>query len=198
MFFESGYFHSPKGMYTSFIKKLYAAEKYIDMDLIDDAEGVLGAFINQAEAQSGKHLDENASKILIADAEYVISNQNQGTVTEDVTVEIYYDYNPAVSVPIETKTVRSIAAGANQPVSFTWDTTNMLTATHRITAIVSGLLGETDTEDNMRNSDTTLTIKEKIEPPIPTELIIGIAVAVLAVIIIVLVVLRRGKKPIPE
>jgi len=144
MFFESGYFHSPKGMYTSFIKKLYAAEKYIDMDLIDGAEGVLGAFINHAEAQSGKHLDENASKILIADAEYVISNQNQGTVTEDVTLEIYSNYNPAISVPIETKTVRSIAASENMHA---------------------------------------LTIKEKIEPPIPTELIIGIAVAVLAVII---------------
>jgi len=76
MFFESGYFHSPKGMYTSFIKKLYAAEAYIDADKISDAKGVLGAFINHAEAKkkSGKHLDEWAADILIADAEYIINN----------------------------------------------------------------------------------------------------------------------------
>jgi len=74
IFFESGYFHSPKGMYTSFMKKLYAAEAYIDAGKIREAKGVLGAFINHAKAQSGKHLDEYAANILIADAEYVISN----------------------------------------------------------------------------------------------------------------------------
>ncbi len=74
MFFESGYFHSPKGMYTSFIKKLYAAEAYIDAGKIREAKGVLGAFINHAEAQSGKHLDEYAANILIADAKFVINS----------------------------------------------------------------------------------------------------------------------------
>jgi hypothetical protein len=74
MFYESGYFHSPKGMYTSFIKKLYAAEAYIDAGKISEAKGVLGAFINHAEAQSGKHLDEYAANILIADAEHIINN----------------------------------------------------------------------------------------------------------------------------
>ena len=74
MFFESGYFHSPKGMYTSFIKKLYTAEAKIDAGQISAAKGVLGAFINHAEAQSGKHLDEYTANILIADAKYVINN----------------------------------------------------------------------------------------------------------------------------
>jgi len=76
MFFESGYFHSPKGMYTSFIKKLYAAERYIDAGNIDDAKRVLGAFINHLEAlkKNGKHVDSHAANILIADAQYVIDN----------------------------------------------------------------------------------------------------------------------------
>jgi hypothetical protein len=74
MFFESGYFNSPKGMLTSLIRKLYAAERYIDAGQTDDAKGVLGAFINQLEAQSGKHVSDYAANILIADAEYVINN----------------------------------------------------------------------------------------------------------------------------
>lgn len=124
--------------------------------------------------------------------------ENRGTVVEDVTVKIYYGYDPAVSVPIETKTVSALAIGESTTVNFTWDTTNMLATTHTITAIVSELPGETDTSDNRGDSNTTVTINEFIEPPIPTELIIGIAVAVLAIIVIVLIVLRRGKKPIPE
>jgi len=85
LFFESGYFHSDKGMYTSLIQKLNAAERYINEGQmratraraghIDDAIGVLGAFINQLEAQSGKkHVDDPCPTILIADAQYVIDN----------------------------------------------------------------------------------------------------------------------------
>jgi len=74
MFFESGYFNSPKGMLTSLIHKLYAAETYIDAGQTGNAKGVLGAFINQLEAQSGKHVSDYAANILIADAEYVINN----------------------------------------------------------------------------------------------------------------------------
>jgi len=74
MFFESGYFNSPKGMLTSLIRKLYAAEKYIDAGQTDDAKDVLGSFINQLEAQSGKHVSDYAANILIADAEYIINN----------------------------------------------------------------------------------------------------------------------------
>jgi len=124
--------------------------------------------------------------------------ENQGTAVEDVTVKIYRDYDPTLSYPFETRTVSAIAIGENATVNFTWDTTNVLVATHTITAIASELSGETDTDDNRRDSDTRVTIMEKIEPPIPIELIIGIAVTVIAVIVIIFIVLRRGKKPIPE
>jgi hypothetical protein len=124
--------------------------------------------------------------------------ENQGTVAEDVTVKVYYDYDPAVSSPIETKTVSALAIGENTTVNFTWDTTNTLATTRTITAVVSQLPGETDTSDNRLDSNTKVTINELVEPPIPIELIIGIGVAVLAIIVIVLIVLRRGKKPIPE
>jgi hypothetical protein len=74
MFYESGYFNSPKGMYTSFIKKLYVAEVFINTDRIAQAKCKLGAFINHAEAQSGKHVSDYAANILIADAKYVLNN----------------------------------------------------------------------------------------------------------------------------
>jgi len=73
MFFEDGKI-SHKGMYNSFIVKLLAAEAYIDAGQIDDAKGVLGAFINHARAQSGKHLWENAANIMIAEAESLINS----------------------------------------------------------------------------------------------------------------------------
>jgi hypothetical protein len=124
--------------------------------------------------------------------------ENQGTAVEDVTVKIYYDYDPAIGNPIETRIVSAIAIGENVTENFIWDTTDKPAKTHIITVIASELSGETDTGDNKRDSDTTVTISEKIEPSIPTELIIGIVVALLAVIVIILVLLRRGKKPIPE
>ena len=74
IFWESGFFYSPKGIYTSLIKKLYAAEAYIDAGEIDDAKRVLGAFINQLEAQAGKHVSEPHAYILIEAAQYVIDH----------------------------------------------------------------------------------------------------------------------------
>ena len=74
MFFKSGYFNSPKGMRTSLIKKLYAAEAYMNAGQIDYAKDVLGAFINQLEAQSDRHVSEYAADILITDVQHVIDN----------------------------------------------------------------------------------------------------------------------------
>jgi len=84
--------------------------------------------------------------------------ENQGTVAEDVTVKVYYDYNPAVSDPIETKTVSGLAVGTNQSINFTWNTVNHLTKTYTITGLVDELFGETDTDDNTLQSDETVTV----------------------------------------
>jgi len=123
---------------------------------------------------------------------------NKGTVAIDVTVKIFYSYEPGLSTPIETRTVRALAVGTNQTLTFVWDTKNILVKTHPITAIASELHGEIATNDNKRDSDTPVTIKERIEPPIPIELVIGFGVAVLAVIVVVLLVLRRAKRPAPQ
>ncbi|MCK4474680.1 hypothetical protein KAU30_02460, partial [Candidatus Bathyarchaeota archaeon] len=78
-FFETGQIDPPqskrhRGITNSLLAKLKAAENYIEDGEIDDAIGVLGAFINQLQAQSGKHVSEFAADILITDAQYVIDN----------------------------------------------------------------------------------------------------------------------------
>ena len=77
LFFEAGYIDPPQsrrryGIPNSLLVKLYAAEAYIGEDEIDDAIGVLGAFMNHVKAQSGRHITEFAANILIADAQFVI------------------------------------------------------------------------------------------------------------------------------
>jgi hypothetical protein len=86
IFYESGHFYSPKGIRTSLLAKLYAAEALIEAGEIDDAKDVLGAFINQLEAQSGAHgthgsdgakgvhVSAYAANILITGAQYLIDN----------------------------------------------------------------------------------------------------------------------------
>jgi parallel beta-helix repeat protein len=84
--------------------------------------------------------------------------ENQGTVAEDVTVKVYYDYDPAVSDPIETKTVSGLAVGTSRSINFTWNTVNHLTKTYTITGLVDELFGETDTDDNTLRSDERVTV----------------------------------------
>jgi hypothetical protein len=120
--------------------------------------------------------------------------ENQGTAVEDVTVKVYYDYNPAVSLPIETKTVSGLAVGTNQSINFTWNTLNQRVKNYTITGLADELLGETDTDDNMLRSDISVEVKELIEAPIPLELIIGIVVVLVVAIAAVLIVFRRKKR----
>jgi parallel beta-helix repeat protein len=84
--------------------------------------------------------------------------ENQGTVTEDVTVKVYYDYNPAVSLPIETKTVLGLAVGTSRSINFTWNTENQRVKNYTITGLADELFGETDTDDNTLRSDERVTV----------------------------------------
>jgi hypothetical protein len=127
--------------------------------------------------------------------------ENQGTVSEDVTVNVYYrNEKGGEDWLIETKIVSSLAAGASTSLMFTWDTTDAVgvPANYIIIAEAEPLSGETNTDNNTLQTEDTVKITAAPEQPIPLELIIGIAVAVVAVIAIVTFALRRGKKPIPE
>ncbi len=127
--------------------------------------------------------------------------ENQGTVSEDITVNVYYRHESGGEEwLIQTKIVANLAAGANTTLTFTWDTTDAvgMPANFVIKAEAEPVSGETDTGDNTLLSEEMVTVRAEPEQPIPLELIIGIVVAVAAVVGVVTFALRRGKKPIPE
>jgi len=59
---------------TSLVDKLYAAKAKIDQAKTKTAKNILNAFINHLEAQSGKHVTEEAADTLIVGAQYIIGN----------------------------------------------------------------------------------------------------------------------------
>lgn len=62
------------GIEQSLIAKLNAAEKAINKGKKQTAENQLNAFINEVNAQKDKHIKDEAIKILIEDAEYLINH----------------------------------------------------------------------------------------------------------------------------
>ena len=126
--------------------------------------------------------------------------ENQGTVPETFDVEVYY-VHPLIEglQHIETETAQYLAVDANQSLTFTWNTTGVLTGNHTITAVASLLyVDDTDTTNNACESDEIVTVAELEETPLPvTELVIGVVVVV-GVIAAVMYALKRRKKSTPE
>ncbi len=69
-FYKEGKIDSKK-VYLDLMQKLIAAEK---SKRISTTIGLLNAFIDQVQAQSGKHIDAEAASLLIADARWAIDN----------------------------------------------------------------------------------------------------------------------------
>ena len=65
--FESGDIDN-KGIANSLLSKLNAAQAALDRGNVEAARNILDAFINEVEAQRGKHISEWAADLLIADA----------------------------------------------------------------------------------------------------------------------------------
>jgi len=65
---------SNQGIVTSLIAKLNVAQKLVDNGKTDQAKKILNAFINEVQAQSGKHITPEAADILIESAEYILSH----------------------------------------------------------------------------------------------------------------------------
>ena len=63
-----------KGILNSLNQKLEAAKKNIEKGKIETAKNILGAFINEVEAQKEKHLSSEAYALLKFNAQYLIEN----------------------------------------------------------------------------------------------------------------------------
>jgi hypothetical protein len=60
------------GILNSLLQKLNSAQAVLDLGDVEEAIDLLGAYINELEAQSGKHVTAEAAALLIADAQWVI------------------------------------------------------------------------------------------------------------------------------
>jgi len=124
--------------------------------------------------------------------------ENQGTVPETITVAAYYDtINPNYRIAT-AKTVQSLEAGANVSLTFIWNTTDISAGTTSIWAEAGTVPGETDTEDNRREGEDTVTVKELQKQRVPIELAIGIVVVIVLAGAVVLYAFRRRRKRTPE
>jgi hypothetical protein len=120
--------------------------------------------------------------------------ENQGTVDEDVTVEVYRDYEPGLTFwPVGKRSV-NLAAGANKSLVFVWDTIDTPVGDHSLTAVAIELPGENDVADNILESDVMVTIRISAGTPIPILLILGIAIVVVAAIVLIWYALKRSAR----
>jgi hypothetical protein len=91
-FFQEGKIDNA-GIRDSLLAKLQQAQNAIDKGKIPLAINLLNAFINEVQAQSGKHITAEAAKILIADAKWVINrlitNTMFGVQPQANPVQIY-------------------------------------------------------------------------------------------------------------
>jgi hypothetical protein len=62
------------GILNSLLRKLNNAQAALDLGDVEEAIDLLGAYINELEAQSGKHITAEAAALLIADAQWVIDH----------------------------------------------------------------------------------------------------------------------------
>ncbi len=102
--------------------------------------------------------------------------KNEGTVAETFTVTVYSN-----NTAIDTQTVTNLAADSSETLEFVWDTTDATEGNYVIKAEASQVTGETETADNTRTSDVTVTVK-----PAPFLIFpyIGIALIIIAIIVV--------------
>ncbi len=65
------------GIMNSLLKKAKAIEASISKGNKTSAKNQLNAFINEVNAQKGKHISDKAAKILLEDAQYILENLNK-------------------------------------------------------------------------------------------------------------------------
>jgi hypothetical protein len=158
-----------------------------------------GYFRNAVVEHDVAVIDVSASATEVVEGDLVeisVEVENQGAQTENVIVEVYYDYQPGVSDPgqlnfVGTKKALNLPAGGRTSLTFNWNTTYVPAREHNITALASERPGETDLQDNTHACKVTVAMFA-VEP-IPTLLIIGIVMAPIVAVGAVILVLRRGK-----
>jgi PKD repeat protein len=113
-----------------------------------------------------------------------VTVKNRGTETEDFDVTLYYG-----TTEIETKTVAGLEAGAEQTLTFEWNTAGVAVGDYQIRAVASTVEGEVSIQNNEFVDGTVNVLATADE--FPTLLVAGAAIGIIAVLLIVVVFMRR-------
>jgi len=117
-----------------------------------------------------------------------VATKNNGHFVENFTVTLTYDTTQIGT----TQTITNLAAGSQQPLSFSWNTTGVVAGTYTIKAEAS-IQGATDA--NLTNNSKTLQVTLQVPGETPILLYVGIGVAaVVAVVLVVYFVKLRKPK----
>ena len=144
------------GIANALTSKLSAAQSYINAGDNLDAINTLTAFINQVNAQNGKHIHLSCSivpapgtpaSVLIADAQSLIVSLRVGTIADPITGYVL-DSTSGAGIPGATVSILSgavpIATAATDLTGFYYfATTNLLTPGSTYTIEVTGFAGYT-------------------------------------------------------
>ncbi len=81
--------------------------------------------------------------------------------------------------------------GDSETLSFSWNTKDVAEGNYTITAVASGIDGETDTTDNTY-TNVVVTVTSPL-PGFPTPLVIAILIAVATIVSVALLYTRRRR-----
>lgn len=117
-----------------------------------------------------------------------VTVKNKGNITETFDVTVLYD-----SAIIETKTAADLAPDASETLSFSWNTTDVTGGNYTITAEATPLSGETETADNTHSEVVVIVIVPSPSLVIPTELLVGVIVAIVATCVAIFFYMKRRR-----
>lgn len=161
----------------------------VTLKVVDDSE-LYRTSAKEIEIRSAHDIavtDVTTSKTIV-NAGVAVSIQvtvlNEGTETESFDVKAYYN-----SHVIATQTVTELGSGADETLTFSWDTSGVEKGIYKISAEATTVEGETDTDDNTREDGTVRV--EVSEPSFPTTLVIAAVVVVVVLAVGVFLYMRR-------
>ncbi len=155
------------------IDNVYYADQKVTVELVHDI-----ALIEVAPSSTSVPAGELVS--------INVTVKNEGSAAETFDVTILYD-----STDIEIKTVTDLVPGDSETLSFSWNTKDAVEGNYTITAVASGIDGETDTTDN-----TLTSVVVTVTAPLggfPTPLAIAIIIAIVTMFSVVLLYTRRRR-----
>jgi PKD repeat protein len=119
-----------------------------------------------------------------------VTVKNVGTESASFNVTVFYD-----TTKVNTEQVADLDSGEEKNLTFEWDTTGVAEGSYQIKAVASAVEGESSLENN-EFTDGTVTVKLASESfPI---MLVGGALAAIAILVVAFLIYRRKSTPSTE